>query len=118
MPKEWARPSKMYYSYQDLVKEYVDCKISVDIDELEREGVIEDFINDVEKISPTWFIMSSHQAEYLKYKRKYSHCGYFSLYRMEDSTYPVYSFRKMGREVGHLLVEDIPPIDMESLLAE
>ena len=108
----------MFYSYQDLVKEYVDCKISVDIAELEREGVIENFINDVEKISPTWFMLSNHRAEYLKYKRSQNSHGYFSLLHTDDTTYPVYTFRKIDREVAHLLIEDIPPVDMESLLAE
>ena len=45
----------MYFSYEDLVKEYVNRNISVEIQELREAGVLETFMDDVERLSPTTF---------------------------------------------------------------
>ena len=108
----------MYLSYNELVDKYVKRQISVDIEELEQEGFIKSFINEVERLSPTHHPFGNHQIQYGFYKKKPCY-RYLSLlsYPNGFSTYPSVNSFPLS-PLGHLTIEDVPPVDMESLLAE
>lgn len=109
----------MYFSYEDLVKEYVNRNISVEIQELRKAGVLETFMDDVERLSPTRPGMNNHRTDLQTViKEGTARAKYFNLINTLDAkaTYPIVS-NYNEYQVGHLQ-EDIPSVDMESLLTE
>ena len=113
----------MYYTLEELVDQYIARKVLVSIKELEEEGLLQEFCDRVEELSPTskGHNLKTHRELYdyninLGFKLD---DFYFKMhtYDNENLTYGILTQHAPEHKIAHL-ISDIPPIDMESLLNE
>lgn len=97
-----------WFPYDELVKLYVDRKICVSIDELEEAGLIERFLADAERLSPTKPVrfMNNHQTEYRVHKENRFRILSLMYSIRCETTFPVIS-ENGHYELGHLEDEEI-----------
>lgn len=119
----------MYYAFEALIKKYLTEKVYVNIQELEEEGLLQEFCDRVEKISPTKETFRPHLDLYYYLREKYgktSTQGWcFALLRfplnpklakfITPYTMPTIYKDPTQHEIAHL-ISNRPPVDMEELL--
>ena len=112
---------KMYYTFEELVAQYIAKNVYVSIKELEEEGLLQEFCDRVEELAPTTKDWKTHQEVYDYYVNRGFDNLYFEMHvhELDDETLTYCTIRQHAPEykIAHLIY-DVPPIDMESLLAE
>lgn len=110
----------MYYTFQELIDKYITGEVFVSVQELEDEGLLQEFCNQVEEIAPSRSGVYTHRElyDFHKWQGVSPRGHYFKMNRSaKGGRYCTLDIVVPRDKIAHL-INDVPPVDMECLLNE